>query len=198
MDKVYETCTSMEYENDVEKDLAGHTTQGSHGVNYHHPPSGDQGSTFFMPSKSLLGEGALVGAVSQARKRSLKIVSHFVVLWDHWYTDRLLTYTDQPIHPCFRDKVKALGQKKALIVTDAVLVKVGAVKALTDVLDDAGIGYSIYDGCQPNPTVEQVNIGATCLCVEYFALIVFWTYIMLWNQPAERPPEAITIQDKIS
>lgn len=80
MDKVYETCTSMEYENDVEKDLAGHTTQGSHGVNYHHPPSGDQGSTFFMPSKSLLGEGALVGAVSQARKRSLKVVSHFVVL----------------------------------------------------------------------------------------------------------------------
>ncbi len=75
MDKVYETCTSVEYENDVEKDLAGHTTQGSHGVNYHHPPPGDQGSTFFMPSKSLLGEGALVGAVSQARKRSLEIVS---------------------------------------------------------------------------------------------------------------------------
>ena len=70
--------------------------------------------------------------------------------------------------PRFRDKVKALGQKKALIVTDAVLVKVGAVKALTDVLDDAGIGYSICDGCQPNPTVEQVDIGATCLCVEYF------------------------------
>ena len=44
MDKVYETCTSMEYENDVEKDLAGHTTQGSHGVNYHHPPSGDPSS----------------------------------------------------------------------------------------------------------------------------------------------------------
>lgn len=123
-DKVYETCASMEYENDVEKDLAGHTTQGSHGVNYHHPPSGDQGSTFFMPSKSLLGEGALVGAVSQ---------------------------------------VKSLGQKKALIVTDAVLVKVGAVKALTDVLDDAGIGYSIYDGCQPNPTVEQVDTGVKML-----------------------------------
>ena len=34
-------------------------------MNYHHPPSGDQGSTFFMPTKSLLGEGALVGAVSQ-------------------------------------------------------------------------------------------------------------------------------------
>ena len=191
MDKVYETCASVEYENDVEKDLAGHTTQGSHGVNYHHPPSGDQGSTFFMPSKSLLGEGALVGAVSQARKRSLEIVSQPLGLgpgfcrfvWEktskdpHWYTDIyywhiiltiLSVLASQYVLPRFRDKVKALGQKKALIVTDAVLVKVGAVKALTDVLDDAGIGYSIYDGCQPNPTVEQVDIGATCLCVEYF------------------------------
>lgn len=57
-------------------------------------------------------------------------------------------------------EVKALGQKKALIVTDAVLVKVGAAKALTDVLDDAGIGYAIYDGCLPNPTVAQVDAGA--------------------------------------
>ena len=57
--------------------------------------------------------------------------------------------------------MKSLGQKKALIVTDAVLVKVGAAKALTDVLDDAGIGYAIYDGCLPNPTVAQVDAGAT-------------------------------------
>jgi len=92
--------------------------------NYHHPSTGKEGSTFFMPCKSLLGEGALVGAVSQ---------------------------------------VKALGQKKALIVTDAVLVKVGAVKALTDVLDNAGLSYAVFDGCAPNPTVEQVNAGVEML-----------------------------------
>ena len=124
MDKIYQKSSSAEYEMEVEKDLAGHTTQGAHGVNYHHAAAGDQGSTFFMPCKSLLGEGALVGAVSQ---------------------------------------VKALGQKKALIVTDAVLVKVGAAKALTEVLDDAGIGYVIYDGCLPNPTVAQVDAGVKML-----------------------------------
>ena len=69
-DKIYHTAASTEFEAEVAKDLAGHTTQGAHGVNYHHPPSGDQGSTFFMPTKSLLGEGALVGAVSQASKWS--------------------------------------------------------------------------------------------------------------------------------
>lgn len=124
IDEVYHATSSTDLFGEVEKDLAGHTTQGSHGVNYHHPPQTDQGSTFFMPNKSLLGEGALVGAVSQ---------------------------------------VKVLGNKKALIVTDAVLVKVGAVKALTDVLTDVGIAFVIFDGCAPNPTVGQVNAGLKLL-----------------------------------
>ena len=102
------------------QDLAGHTTQGAHGMNYHHKSPGDEGTTFFMPMKSLLGEGALAGAVQQ---------------------------------------IKALGHKKALIVTDAILVRVGAVKAATDVLTEAGISFAIYDGCQPNPTVGQVEEG---------------------------------------
>lgn len=124
MDEVYRTASGAELAMEAEKDLAGHLTQGAHGMNYHHKPSGDEGSTFFMPMKSLLGPGALVGAVSQ---------------------------------------VKALGQTKALIVTDAVLVKVGAVNALTDVLKAAGMGYAIYDGCQPNPTCAQVEAGQKML-----------------------------------
>jgi len=102
------------------EDLAGHLTQGAHGLNYHHKAPGDEGQTFFMPCKSILGEGALKGAVSQ---------------------------------------IKGLGHKKALIVTDAVLVKVGAVKALTDTLDSASIAYAVYDGCEPNPTCGQVEAG---------------------------------------
>lgn len=122
--KIYQAISDGDLTGDVEMDLAGHTTQGSHGVNYHHPTTGTEGSTFFMPGKSLLGEGALVGAVKQ---------------------------------------MKSLGQKKALVVTDAVLVKVGAVKALTDVLDGASLAYTIYDGCAPNPTVEQVDAGVKLL-----------------------------------
>ena len=113
-------ATSEELALAISQDLAGHTTQGAHGMNYHHKSPGDQGTTFFMPMKSLLGEGALPGAVQQ---------------------------------------IKALGHKKALIVTDAVLVKVGAVKAATEVLTQAGIAFAIYDGCQPNPIVGQVEDG---------------------------------------
>jgi hypothetical protein len=37
----------------LEQDLAGHTTQGAHGINYHHRPASGDGSIFFMPNKSL-------------------------------------------------------------------------------------------------------------------------------------------------
>ena len=52
-----------------------------------------------------------------------------------------------------------------------VLVKVGAIKAVTSILERIGIQYSIYDGVEPNPTIEQVpssarlyNTSAACLC----------------------------------
>ncbi len=52
-----------------------------------------------------------------------------------------------------------------------VLVKVGAIKAVTSILERIGIQYSIYDGVEPNPTIEQVPslthlnyTPAACLC----------------------------------
>jgi alcohol dehydrogenase len=56
-------------------------------------------------------------------------------------------------------KMKSLGLSKALVVTDAVLNKVGAVAALTDVLSKIGIRFVVFDGVEPNPTVEQVHEG---------------------------------------
>lgn len=35
----------------LEEGLENHSTQGSHGVNYHHPEQGDTGYQFFMPSR---------------------------------------------------------------------------------------------------------------------------------------------------
>ena len=35
----------------IEEGLENHTTQGSHGVNYHHPDSGSSGYQFFMPTR---------------------------------------------------------------------------------------------------------------------------------------------------
>lgn len=48
---------------------------------------------------------------------------------------------------------------KALIVTDASLVKFGVVKNVTDLLDKANFPYVIYDEVKPNPTIANVQRG---------------------------------------
>lgn len=55
--------------------------------------------------------------------------------------------------------IKDLGLKKALVVTDNVLVKIGVVKKVTDVLDEAGISYVVVDDIQPNPTMKNIHDG---------------------------------------
>lgn len=62
-----------------------------------------------------------------------------------------------------KDKViteaKARGFKKALIVTDADLVKFGVVKKITDLLDENNMAYAIYDKVKANPSVTVVKDG---------------------------------------
>lgn len=60
-------------------------------------------------------------------------------------------------------ELKNYGFKKALIVTDKVLVKIGLVKRLTDILDKAEINYVIFDETKPNPTVKNVEDGLKML-----------------------------------
>lgn len=61
------------------------------------------------------------------------------------------------------DYIKPMGFKKALIVSDKVLVQIQLTKKLTDVLDKIGVAYVIFDGAQPNPTVGNVNDGLKLL-----------------------------------
>ncbi len=61
------------------------------------------------------------------------------------------------------DYIKPMGFKKALIVSDKVLVEIKLIKKLTDVLDKIGVGFAIFDGAQPNPTVGNVNSGLKIL-----------------------------------
>lgn len=56
-------------------------------------------------------------------------------------------------------EVKSRGLKKALVVTDADLVRFQVVKKVTDLLDGAGLPYEIYDGVVANPTVAVVKAG---------------------------------------
>lgn len=60
-------------------------------------------------------------------------------------------------------EILSRGFKKALIVTDHVLVKIGLVKKLTDKLDAEHIAYVIYEDTKPNPTVTNVNDGLALL-----------------------------------
>ena len=56
-------------------------------------------------------------------------------------------------------EAKKRGFKKALIVTDKDLIKFNVAKKVTDLLDGAGLGYSIYDEVKANPTVDIVKKG---------------------------------------
>ena len=54
------------------------------------------------------------------------------------------------------DRLKSLGGKKPLIVTDQGIVAVGILKQITDILDAAGMQYAVYDKTVPNPTDNNV------------------------------------------
>ncbi len=56
-------------------------------------------------------------------------------------------------------EVKRRGYKKALVVTDAVLVKAGTVAKVTSLLDAAGLAYELFDKVMPNPTISIVKEG---------------------------------------
>ena len=56
-------------------------------------------------------------------------------------------------------EAKARGFKKALIITDADLVKFGVVKKITDLLDKNNMAYAIYDKVKANPSVTVVKEG---------------------------------------
>ena len=56
-------------------------------------------------------------------------------------------------------EVKSRGFKKALIVTDADLVKFKVVKKVTDILDKNKMSYEIFDKVKANPSVEIVQEG---------------------------------------
>ncbi|KAL2632221.1 hypothetical protein R1flu_016907 [Riccia fluitans] len=113
--------------------LAEHPTQAAHGVNYHHPYSGEDGYAFYMPTLSLIGVGSINAAGAQ---------------------------------------IAELGYKKALIVTDKVLVKVGAVQSIINVLESIKVDYAIYDGTEPNPTDNQVDEGLAKLKEEKCDFII--------------------------
>ena len=63
---------------------------------------------------------------------------------------------------CLRDAAKAIqsyGFRKALIVTDLPLVRLGLVGNVRDLLASHGVDTLVFHGVQPNPTTKNVADG---------------------------------------
>lgn len=57
------------------------------------------------------------------------------------------------------DRVKSLGGNKPLVVTDKGMTELGYTKQVTDLLEQAGIAYAVFDETVPNPTDKNVEQG---------------------------------------
>ncbi|MFB9051575.1 iron-containing alcohol dehydrogenase [Formosa undariae] len=61
------------------------------------------------------------------------------------------------------EELKDLPYKRALFVTDKILVKIGVAQKVMDALDSSNIEMVLFDNVQPNPTVKNVNNGLQLL-----------------------------------
>jgi alcohol dehydrogenase len=71
-----------------------------------------------------------------------------------------------------KEPIKLLGAKKAFVVSDKFLTSNGTVKKVTDLLDEIGVGYIVYDDVKPNPTVTNVNNGLEILKKEQCDIVI--------------------------
>ncbi len=56
-------------------------------------------------------------------------------------------------------EIQRRGYQKVFVCSDPDLVKFGVTKKVTDLLDEAGIAWSLYDEVKPNPTIQNVQDG---------------------------------------
>jgi alcohol dehydrogenase len=56
-------------------------------------------------------------------------------------------------------QLRRLGAKRVLVVTDAFMVKSGVVARLLSPLQESGMEVAVFDGVQPDPTVQNVRDG---------------------------------------
>jgi alcohol dehydrogenase class IV len=68
--------------------------------------------------------------------------------------------------------IRALGAKKAFVVSDKFLTSNGTVKKVTDMLDEIGLSYVLYNEAKPNPTVNNVNKGLEVLKSEGCDIVI--------------------------
>ena len=53
--------------------------------------------------------------------------------------------------------IRKKGINHVLIVTDAVLHRIGLLNSLFAACDEAGLTYTLFDGAEPNPSIENIE-----------------------------------------
>ena len=84
--------------------------------------------------------------------------------------DPLFTGPGSSLKLC--EHIAEAGNRHLLIVTDAMLVKIGLLKPIQEKLTALGVHFTVYDGVLPNPTIEQIETGLTLLKKEQATAIL--------------------------
>lgn len=58
--------------------------------------------------------------------------------------------------------VRASGVARVLLVTDRGIRDLGLIDGLCEALEQAGVAYVVFDGVQPNPTIDNIEAGLQC------------------------------------
>ncbi len=73
----------------------------------------------------------------------------------------LFSGPDSSIEMC--ESIALMDNKKILVVTDAMLLKLGVLDNILATFDKHGVGYTVFDGVKPDPTFDQVQAGLSLL-----------------------------------
>lgn len=87
--------------------------------------------------------------------RTFQVVLKAVVVFLDWSEPQLLNGAGSIKK--LPELIASKGIKKVLIVTDKGLMSLNLLDSLFEALNDRGIEYALYDGTQPNPSIENVE-----------------------------------------
>jgi alcohol dehydrogenase len=125
-----------------------------------------------LSTRERLAARAALVRTSPDRMEALKKIIHVVAIavtnfFARFLPDRApVTFIGPDSSADLCDSIAQTGVRKLLIVTDAVLVKIGIVGRVTKLLDAAGVEWAIYDGVKPDPTFTHVEEGLAKLRAE--------------------------------
>ncbi|MDP6978470.1 MAG: iron-containing alcohol dehydrogenase [Myxococcota bacterium] len=98
--------------------------------------------------------------MTAAKKLLHDIVIAFVGIISKFLPDKVpVTFIGPQALTELTESIAHAGPDKVLIVTDGVLVEIGLIDRVTEALHAAGLGWSIYSGVEPDPTLDQVEAG---------------------------------------